>query len=123
MQNQAKQGNSIILSGLLALFLVTYALGVVSFLLTLLGQPVFPIETSIGSSLWFGLVFVLGAASTGAIFLRRRWGVYGLILTWALTALLNLAFPSPVAWVTRVAGFVLVGLFFFLIRPVWKRLV
>jgi len=57
------------------------------------------------------------------IIYRKRMGVYGLFLTWILTAFLNLLIPRTISPGTRIAALLIVLLFIINIRPVWKSLV
>lgn len=120
MRNSGKQEYSKSLSALLACLLITYALGAASFVLNLIRtqQP----SMDFAETFSFALVFLLGAASTWAIYQHKRMGVYGLILTWTITALLNLVFPNDHSSVARLAGITLIALFVFLIRPAWKSM-
>jgi hypothetical protein len=71
----------------------------------------------------YGLVGILGAASCILILRRKRWGVYGLLGTWAATATLNIAFPRPVNIVAMVMALLLVGITALDIRRVWRFLI
>ena len=120
MQNIGKQDYSKSLSVLLACLLITYALGAAYFVMNLFRLQPTPLGTTVAETLSFALVFILGAASTWAAFQHKRLGVYGLILTWTITALLSLIFPGATALIPRLAGMILIAAFLFLIRPVWK---
>lgn len=122
MNNQNQKRFSFTLSGLLVLLLITYALGAVYFFLNLFNKQSIQMELSTTGSLVFALVFLFGAISTWMITSRKRIGVYGLLLTWIITAFLNLIFPSPVSYAALFAGVLIVVLFIFSIRPVWKSL-
>lgn len=122
MQILQKQPYSKSLSALLAVLLITYALGTAYFVFDLYMIKQMSMAASTGNIPSFALVFLLGAASTWAVVRRKRIGVYGLILTWAITALLNLVFPVAVSPAARIAGILIVALFVYFIRPVWKEM-
>jgi len=120
MQNQGKQKYSKGLSALLACLLITYTLGAANFVINLFAIQQTAMGTSISETLGFALVFMLGSASTWVTFQHKRLGVYGLIITWTITTLLNLIFPGDYSLLTRLAGIILIAVFVVLIRPVWK---
>ena len=122
MQILQKQPYSKSLSALLAVLLITYALGTAYFVTNLYLMKQTSMAASTGNIPSFALVFLLGAASTWAVVRGRRIGVYGLILTWAITAMLSLISPADVSSAARFAGILIAALFVYFIRPVWKEM-
>lgn len=111
-----------LLSAILFALVVTYALGAAGFfavwesvqqLAPAMPRPSLPI---------YGLVFVLGALSGVAVVKWKRWGVYGLAVTWAATAVLNAAFSQPVYLAAQALSVVLILAFFWQVRRIWSSL-
>ena len=110
---------------LMAAFLAVVYVGVAAyFLLGWAGLQSLPLvwREMKGTLPLYGLVGILGAASCILILRRKRWGVYGLLGTWAATATLNIAFPRPVNIVALVMALLLVGITALDIRRVWRCL-
>lgn len=110
---------------LMAAFLAIVYVGVaVYFLLGWAGLQSLPLvwREMKGTLPLYGLVGILGVVSCILILRRKRWGVYGLLGTWAVTATLNIAFPRPVNIVAMVLALLLVGITALDIRRVWPFL-
>ena len=110
---------------LMAAFLTIVYVGVaVYFLLGWAGLQSLPFvwREMKGALPLYGLVGILGAVSSILILRRKRWGVYGLLGTWAATATLNIAFPRPVNIVAMAMALLLVGITALDIRRVWHFL-
>ena len=110
---------------LMAAFLAIVYVGVaVYFLLGWAGLQSLPLVWSEmkGTLPLYGLVGILGAVSCILILRRKRWGVYGLLGTWAATATLNIAFPRPVNIVAMIMALLLVGITALDIHRVWRFL-
>lgn len=104
-----------LLSAILFALVVTYAVGAAGFLITWDGVQGLSLPA-------YGLVFALGAASALAVLRWRRWGVYGLGITWAATAVLNAIFSQPVHLAAHVLSVVLILAFFWQVRRIWQAL-
>ena len=109
-----------LLPGLLTLFGVTYASGILYFLLGWLGLQSVPSTWQRTSLPLYTCVFGLGTASVAAAIRWQRWGVYGLALTWAATVALNALFPSPVSLPAAIAAMLLGVLFVSQVRRAWS---
>jgi hypothetical protein len=109
--NETRTETGCLLKGLLALFGLTYALGTIHFLLGWLGWQSLPPAWQGASLPFHTFVFGLGAVSVAGAVRWKRWGVYGLILTWAATAALNALFPGPTSLSAAVTATLLVILF------------
>lgn len=72
---------------------------------------------------FYALVFLGGGASALAIGLWKKWGVYGLIVTWILTTILNGVFVGSLALEpTTIMALLLVVLFAYELPRVWRHL-
>ena len=85
---------------------------------------------SVDPSLWsraalpfYALVFLAGGASALAIGAWKKWGVYGLIVTWIATTALNGIFAGSLALEpTTIMALLLVVLFAYELPRVWRHL-
>jgi hypothetical protein len=109
---------------MVAFLAIVYVGVAVYFLLSWAGLQSLPLiwREMKGTLPLYGLVGILGAVSCILILRRKRWGVYGLLGTWAATATLNIAFPRPVNIVAMVVALLLVGITALDIRRVWRFL-
>jgi hypothetical protein len=110
-----------ILKGLLALFGLTYALGTLYLFLGWLGWQSLPSAWQRLSLSSCACTFGLGAVSVGGALRWKRWGAYGLALTWAATIALNALSPHPISLPSRVMAALLVTLFAFQVGRAWAR--
>ncbi|MEK7443077.1 MAG: hypothetical protein AAB571_13865 [Chloroflexota bacterium] len=101
---------------------VAYTVAAVEFSLIWFGLQTAPAEWQRELMPVYAIVSGLGALSVLAILSWHKWGVYGLIAVWVVTALAYLLFAFPV-WHLLIAGMIVVGAFVILIRPIWKRLI
>jgi len=103
---------------------VIYLLGAIYALLGWTGLQ------SIDATIWprqalpfFALTFLAGGASSLGIAAWKRWGVYGLIVTWIVTTALNGIFTgSLTVEPTTVLALLLVVLFAYELPRVWRHL-
>jgi hypothetical protein len=109
------------LKGLLALFGLTYALGTLYFSLCWQGWQSLPPAWQRASLPFHACAFGLGAGSVAGDVGWKRWGVYGLALTWAATAALNALSPGVISLPSALAVTLLVSLFAHLDRRTWAR--
>jgi hypothetical protein len=109
--NETRTGTHWMLKGLLALFGPTYALGAIYFLLGWLGWQSLPPAWQRASLPFHACAFGLGAVSVAGAVRWKRWGVYGLALTWAAIAALNALFPGPISLPSVLAATLLLILF------------
>jgi hypothetical protein len=119
--NETRTGTGWMLKGLLALFGLIYALGTIYFLLGWLGWQSLPSTWQRASLPFHACVFGIGAVSVAGAFRWKRWGVYGLALTWAATTALNALFPGSISLPSVLAGTLLVILFAWQVRRGWSR--
>jgi hypothetical protein len=119
--NETRTETGWMLKGLLALFGLTYAMGIIYFLLGWLRWQSLPPTWQRASLPLSACVFGLGAFSVAGALRWKRWGVYGLALTWAATVALNALFPSPISLPSAVATTLLVTLFALQVRRAWSR--
>ena len=72
----------------------------------------------------YAVTFLIGAISGFGVLRWKRWGVYGLVGTWVLTGILNVAFPVETTTSYHVlnAGIWLIVGFFLALLPVWQEL-
>jgi hypothetical protein len=110
------------LQGLLALFGLAYASGTIYFLLGWLGWQSLPLAWQRASLPFLAFIFGPGAVSVAGALRWKRWGMYGLALTWVATIALNTLFPSPISLFSAVAATLLVILFAVQVRRGWSRL-
>lgn len=109
---------------LLLAILLTYGLGTLTAVGSWFGhQNLDPTLWAQASLPYFAFVFGLGFCSTLALLKRKRWGVYGLVITWILTGVLNVNFgpPFPNYTLTVAAAFLIIA-FFMLLLPIWPEL-
>ncbi len=99
---------------------VAYTVAAVEFSLIWFGLQAAPVEWQRELMPLYAIVSGLGALCVLAILSWHKWGVYGLLAVWLVTALAYLLFAFPV-WHLPIAGMIVVGAFVILIRPVWKR--
>lgn len=83
------------LAALSALLTSIYTLMAVFLLLGRLGLQSLPAGEPKEAWLFYALVYACGAISALAILFWRRWGVYGIAMTWVATLVLNALFPTP----------------------------
>lgn len=109
---------------LLLLVMITYGLGTLTAVGSWIGhQNLDPTLWSEASLPYFSFVFGLGFISTVAVLKRKRWGVYGLVITWVATGILNILFGPPFPnYTLTVAAVFLVIAFFMLLLPIWPEL-
>lgn len=107
---------------LLVLLAVVYALAVPYLLLGWAGVQSLPTTWQRQALPLYALACALGAISAAAILKRRRWGVYGLALTWCASATLNSIFGQPGSPAQQYASLLLPIVFFLLLLPAWQHL-
>ena len=113
------------LSIVLALFTLSYVLGLAFVLLAWLGVQSFdPLSWPRAALPGYAFVSLLGAAGTYGVWRRKKWGVYCLAATWALTGFVNLVFAPdrPNASIATFAAVLLVIAFFLLLLPAWPTM-
>lgn len=69
---------------------------------------------------YFVAADLLGFVSGLALLKWWRWGFYGMILTWIITASLNLIFPRPIPLGFSLLAWMLVGIFVWQVRRSWN---
>jgi len=109
------------LKRLVALFGLTYALGSIYFLFSWLGWQSLPPAWQRVSLPFHACAFGLGAGSVAGDVRWKRWGVYGLALTWAATAALSALSPGVISLPPALAVTLLASLFAHLDRRTWAR--
>jgi hypothetical protein len=119
--NETRTETGWLLKGLLALFGLTYALGTIYFLLGWLGWQSLPSAWQRASLPFHACVFSLGAVSVAGAVRWKRWGVYGLALTWAATAALNALFLGPISLPAAATATLLAILFALQVHRDWSR--
>lgn len=111
-------------SVVLFILLVGYGLGVMTAIAGWSGKQYIDKSMWMLESLpYYGFIFGSGFFSALAVMRWKRWGVYGLILTWAFTFGLNLIFVTsmPNYWFTIISMLLIMAFFIFL-RPVWPEM-
>lgn len=103
---------------------IVYLLGTIYALLVWTGlEPVDPALWPEAALPFYALVFLAGGVSALAIGAWKRWGVYGLIVTWIATTALNAVFAGSLALEpTTIMALLLVVLFAYELPRVWRHL-
>ena len=109
---------------------VMFALGIVYLLGAIYAVLAWVGLESVDPSIWarpalpfYALVFLGGGASALALGLWKKWGVFGLIVTWIATTALNALFAGSLALEpTTVMALLLVVLFAYELPRVWRYL-
>lgn len=101
---------------------VAYTVAAVEFALIWFGLQAAPLDWQRELMPVYAIASAIGAFSVLAILSWRKWGVYGLMAVWFVTAIAYLLFAFPV-WHLPIAGIIVIGAFVVLIRPVWNRLI
>lgn len=105
------------------LFAIVYPLGALGFFSAWLGWQGLSADWYNQPLLLYALIGALGSISSFALLLwRKRWGVYGLIATWATTAFLNILSLRPLKPDAIALGLLLIAVFLLEVRRSWRFL-
>ncbi len=106
------------------LLLVGYGLSLLTAVGGMTGQQYLDENLWVLESLpYVALLSGCGFVCTIAVTRQKRWEVYGLIVTWILTSILNLVFVPPLQPVLPIlVAFSLILAFFMFLKPAWPQM-